>query len=191
VNQFWSFVPQLPSHLRWVKVIWSDVENSRKNEKLLIRNVPKSDFDLTNGGPADVEARHLTARRELPLAEFHLAACFTNLWTDHIGRMFFSGHCSTKSSLTLFEKLIKSCYARVTEPFLARRAMAKKMNKSTEIVGSSQIAKKAASGPNKPSTGRAARFSRQSNDATLEIKRSILTKLSVRIRELRGQFWKL
>jgi hypothetical protein len=47
-----------------------------------------------------------------------LAARFPNLRADHIGRMYCSGHGSTKSSLTLFEKRIKRCYAGVTTQIL-------------------------------------------------------------------------
>jgi hypothetical protein len=101
-------------HLRRVKIIGSDTQYRGKNEKLLIRDVPKTNFDLTQGGTADVKAGHLAAGRELFLAEFQLTARFPNLRADHIGRMYFSGHGSTKSSLTLFEKWIKHCYARVT-----------------------------------------------------------------------------
>jgi hypothetical protein len=102
-------------HFQGVKIIWRNTEYRRKNEKLLIGDVAKTDFDLTQGGTADVKAGHLATASELLLAKCQLAARFPNLWADHIGRMFFSWHGSTKSSLTLFEKPIKHCYARVTE----------------------------------------------------------------------------
>jgi hypothetical protein len=75
-------------------------------------------FDQVQNSRQGVETSHLATGCELLLAEFQLAARFPNLWADHIGRMYFSRHGSAKSSLTLFEKPIRTCYARVTEHIL-------------------------------------------------------------------------
>src|SRR5882724_11105933 len=115
VKGFWPFAAQLLPHFRRVKIIRCDVQYRGKDEKLIVGHVSKPNFYLAQCRTADVQPCHLAMCGELLLAECQLASRFANLWPNHIGWMFFTGHGSTKSSLTLFEKPLRYCYARVTE----------------------------------------------------------------------------
>jgi hypothetical protein len=183
----WPFAAHLFPHLRRVKIIWRNAKHRGKNEKLRIGDVPKTDFNLTQGGTADVEAGHLATRCEFLLAEFQLATRFPNLWPYNIGRMYFTGHGSTKSSLTLFEKLVRGCYARVTEqvlPMPAAWPMGMKSNNSNDALKAGSGWRPPASGavfPAHGSWGMGDEWTEQSKRAMLEIRRSILRKLSLRL----------
>ena len=81
-------------YFRRVEVIGGNVEHSGKDTKLFVRNVAEADFNLRQGGSADVQACPLATGRQFVLAYSDSVPQPSNLWTHNIDREKFPGHGS-------------------------------------------------------------------------------------------------